>query len=160
MKLRIHAAASAAVAAITTVIFATVAMPAMRLQSTHTHTEQPEVVMAVAPIFPPVAVASNTSGRVVIEVQVDAKGTVSMAKIVDGDALFRQGKIYEATARRWRFAAAKDGAGLRTARLTFVFKIMPNNTPSAELTSVFMPPYQVEVRHKPFEPVVDKQASK
>jgi TonB family protein len=158
MKLRIHALASAAVAAITTIIFVAVAMPAVSLQSTST--KQPEVVMAVAPIFPPVAVASNTSGRVVVEVQINAEGNVSMAKIVDGDTLFRQGKIYESTARRWRFAAAKAGSDLRTARLTFVFRIMPNDTPPAELTSVFMPPYQVEVRHRPFEPVVDKQSSK
>jgi TonB family protein len=156
MKLRIHTAARGTVTAITTVIFVAVTMPAVHLQSTNTHIEQPEVVIAVAPIFPPAAVASNTSGRVVVEVQVDAEGNVSLAKIVDGDALFRQGKIYESTARRWRFAAAKDGSGLRTARLTFVFRIMPNDTPPIELTSVFMPPYQVEVRHKPFEPVVDK----
>jgi TonB family protein len=159
MKLSINAA-NAAVAAITTVIFATVTVSAVRLQSTPIYTEQPEVMMAVAPIFPPAAVASNTSGKVVIEVQVDATGAVSMAKIVDGDALFRAGKIYETTARRWRFAVAKDGASLRTARITFVFKIMPKDTPPDDLTSVFIPPYQVEVRHKPFEPVVDKQTSK
>lgn len=160
MKSRINEVTITALAVIATVIFAAVAMPEERFQSTRTHTEQPELILAVAPIFPPVAVASNTSGRVVIEVKVDAEGTVSTAQIIDGDTLFRQGKIFEETARRWRFAAAKDRAGLRTAHLTFVFRIMSKNTPSAELTSVFMPPYQVEVRHKPFEPVVDKQASK
>jgi hypothetical protein len=159
MRLSINTAI-ATLAAITTV-FAAVTASVVRIQSTNTNTEQPAVVLAVAPIFPPAAVASNTSGRVVIEVQIDVTGAVSMAKIVDGDVLFRQGKIYEATALRWRFAADKNGAGLRTARLTFVFRIMPKETPPAELTSVFMPPYKkVEVRHKPFEPVVDKQVSK
>lgn len=119
--------------------------------------EQPAVVMAVAPDFPPTAVASNTSGKLVIEVQVNTTGMVTEAKVVEGHALFRAAKkFYEATARRWRFAAASEGAGLRTARLTFVFKIMSKDTPPDELTSIFMPPYQVEVRHKPFEPVIDK----
>ncbi len=152
--------AGAVVAAMATIIIATVTAFAVRFQSTSTDTAQPAVVMAIAPIFPPVAVASNTSGKVVVEVQVDAAGTVTAAKIIEGDLLFRQGKIYEATAQRWRFATAKDGTSLRTARLTFVFRIMPKDTLPADLTSVFMPPYQVEVRHKPFEPVVDKQSSK
>jgi hypothetical protein len=139
-------------------MLATVTVLAVHLQPPPI--EQPAVVAAVAPIFPPVAVASNTSGKAVIEVQVDTTGIVTGAKIIEGDLLFRQGKIYAATARRWRFAAAKGGAGLRTAQLTFVFKIMTKDTPPDELTAVFIPPYQVEVRHKPFVPVIDRQASK
>jgi TonB family protein len=131
---------------------------AVRFQSTSG--EQPTVVEAVAPVFPPAAIASNTSGKAVIEVQIDASGTVSSAKIVEGDPLFRQGKIYEETARRWQFAAAHNSTGMRTARLTFAFRIMSKDTAPAELTTVFMPPYQVEVRHRPFEPVIDKSGSR
>lgn len=159
MRVNINTASLVVVAGVTTIMLATVTVFAVRLQSPPI--EQPAVVTAVAPAFPPSAVLSNTSGKLVVEVQVDAAGIVTEAKVVEGDTLFRAGKkIYEATARRWRFAKAKGGAGLRTARLTFVFKIMTKDTPPDELTAVFMPPYQVEVRHKPFVPVIDRQASK
>jgi len=139
------------------IILAVAIIFAMRSESQSL--EPPGVVTAVAPIFPPAAVASNTSGQVVIEVKINAEGGVTSAKIVDGHPLFRQGKIYEETARHWRFAPAKDGMAMRTARLTFSFSIMPKNTSATELTTVFTPPYQVEVRHKPFDPVIDKQAN-
>jgi TonB family protein len=119
-------------------------------------TEQPAVITAVAPTFPPMAVASNTSGRAVIEVEVNAAGEVISTHIVDGHPLFRQTTNFmESVARRWRFAPATNGADVRTAKLTFIFSIVPKGTPESERTPVFTPPYQVEVKHLPFEPVVD-----
>jgi TonB family protein len=117
-------------------------------------TEQPAVITAVAPTFPPIAVASNTSGKAVIEVEINAAGEVTSTRIIDGHPLFRRATNFmEAVAKRWRFAPA-NGAGVRTAKLTFIFSIVPKGTPESERTPVFTPPYQVEVKHLPYEPVV------
>lgn len=115
--------------------------------------DQPAVVSAVAPAYPVLAVASNTSGKVEIEVEVNAAGEVASVRTVDGHLLLRQAA--ENTARRWRFAPDASALKARTVVLIFVFRIMQKDTGPDELTTVFMPPYQVEVRHRPFEPVVD-----
>ena len=115
--------------------------------------QQPEVVSAVAPIFPPVAVGSRTSGVVRIEVIVGANGTVSAAQIIDGPELLQRVVAVTNTARRWRFAPASDTKQHRVA-LTFGFRLMPRETPPVDLTPVFMPPYHVEVRHTEPEPIV------
>lgn len=116
-------------------------------------TEQLTVASAVAPAYPLMAVASNTSGKVVVEAQVNATGKVTSARAINGHPLLSQAA--ENAARHWRFTPAASDAGTRTVVLIFVFRIMPKGTAIDELTPVFMPPYQVEVRHRPFEPVVD-----
>ncbi|MEK6409775.1 MAG: TonB family protein [Acidobacteriota bacterium] len=107
----------------------------------------------MAPAYPVLAVTSNTSGKVEIEVEVNAAGEVASVRTVDGHLLLRQAA--ENTARRWRFAPDASALKARTVVLIFVFRIMQKDTGPDELTTVFMPPYQVEVRHRPFEPVVD-----
>lgn len=116
--------------------------------------DEPAVIMAVAPVVPPVAVASNSSGEVIVEAMVDAMGVVASAHTISGHPLLRQVRTFEETARRWRFAPSTDGVSTHTVRLTFAVRIMPKDTPPAELATVFMPPYKVEVRHLPLEPIV------
>lgn len=111
--------------------------------------EQPSVLIAVTPVFPATAVATNTSGTVLIEVEINAAGEVTSARSVSGHPLLR--KSAENAARRWRFASA---ANARTVLLTFTFRIVPNDTSPEELTSVFTPPYQVEVRHQAYKPII------
>lgn len=113
---------------------------------------RPTVASAVAPAYPVLAVVSNTSGTVEVQVKVNTTGEIIFARSVNGHPLLRQKA--EDTAKRWRFVAVDAGTGVRLASLTFVFRIMPKETAEDDLTSTFMPPYQVEVRHKPFEPVV------
>lgn len=117
--------------------------------------DQPSVISAVAPIFPPTAIAANINGSVVVEVKIDMSGKVTATQIIEGHPLLRQVRSFEDTARRWQFNQVTRGDALRSARLTFVFRIMPKETPTDELTPVYTPPYQVEVRHRPFVPVVD-----
>ena len=112
-----------------------------------------KVVTAVAPVFPPIVVASNTSGNVVIEVNIDRAGHVTSTRVIDGHPLLRKIKSIEDTASRWRFIPASENTP-RTVRLTFAFEITPKGTPANELTPVFIPPYKVEVRHIPLEPIV------
>ena len=115
--------------------------------------DQPSVVSAAAPAYPVLAVASNTGGTVKLEVEINAAGEVTSVRTIDGHSLLRQ--TAERTARRWRFAPDAGALKARTVVLTFVFRIMPMNTGAEELTPMFIPPYEVEVRHQPFKPVVD-----
>lgn len=103
----------------------------------------PEVVQAYSAIYPDVAAAVRASGGVVVEVKIDSRGMVTSTRILEGIPLL--GSAAEKSARRWVFAPeAKQKE--RTARLTFIFKIMPYDTPADELVTIFKPPYQIEVR--------------
>lgn len=67
-----------------------------------------KVVTAVAPVFPPIVVASNTSGNVVIEVKIDRAGHVTSTGVIEGHPLLRKIKSIEDTALRWRFIPATE----------------------------------------------------
>jgi TonB family protein len=129
------------------------AMMGLVISQESTSIERPAVASAVAPPYPVLAVASNTSGTVAVEVKVNASGEVISVRSVGGHPLLRQQA--ENTARRWRFIPAVNNSSVRAATLTFVFRIMLKETAADDLTPVFTPPYQIEVRHRPFEPVVD-----
>lgn len=111
--------------------------------------EQPKVIAAVAPVYPPIATAVGASGTVLIEVEVNAAGAVTAARGVSGHPLLRRSA--ESSARHWVFTSA---ATTRTVCLTFVFRIVPKETAEDELTPIFTPPYQVEVRSRPAAPIV------
>ena len=104
-------------------------------------TPAPAVGEAVAPIYPELAFVGRIAGSVVVEIRVSERGEVSEAAIVEGDALLRQSSLD--AARLWRFQAQ---AGGRELKLIFSYKLMPKNTPEAQLGAVFRPPYTVEVR--------------
>jgi TonB family protein len=108
-----------------------------------TSAQEPAVTTAVAPIFPRLASTVNASGNVLVEVKIDRTGSVVSKSVIGGHPLF-----YEAAqnaAQFWRFAASA-GEESRTVRLTFVFSLLTDAT-ETELTPVFTPPYQVEVKH-------------
>jgi TonB family protein len=105
--------------------------------------DQPEVVAAVAPIFPAIAAAAKASGDVIVEVKIDQKGTVFSAHAVEGHPLLQ--KVCEATARRWKFVAAKDSKSARAVRLTFTFRVVDDMAPEIDRTPVFLPPYKIEL---------------
>jgi len=134
------------------IIISAAMVPAMRPVSSSTK-QRPAVASAVAPAYPVLAVASNTSGTVEVEVEVNAAGEVISARSINGHPLLREKA--ENTARRWRFIPADNDASVRLATLIFIFRIMPKETTADDLTPTFTAPYQVEVRHRPFEPVVD-----
>jgi hypothetical protein len=117
---------------------------------TEQSSQSPPVVKAVAPAFIPFVFGKPGSMTTVVEVKVDSDGKVSEAHIVEF-SLFRD-KSFEETAKKWVFAPVPDVKQERTARLTFVLRIMPKYTHWDELTTIFTPPYQVEVRHEIFNP--------
>ncbi len=105
----------------------------------------PVVTMAVVPTYPLTALHSHTSGKAVIEVKINSEDSVISAEKISGPALLVGGAKY--TARRWKFAAATDGRSARVVRLSFVYHLVPRDTPIEELSAVFRPPYQVEITH-------------
>jgi len=108
----------------------------------------PVVEEAVAPDYPAAAVQAGAGGTVAVEARVSERGTVVSATAVEGHALLRQASVE--AARLWRFAA-QPAAG--AVRLSFSFRLMPKDTPQAQLGAVFRPPYTVEVRKTAAEKV-------
>jgi len=107
-------------------------------------TNQPKVILAVAPTYFPLALSSHTSGEVVIEVKIDSKGLVTDARGLSGKPILIADSKY--VARRWKFEPSEDSA-VRTARLTFVYRLVPKETPIEELLPIFKLPYRVEIAH-------------
>jgi hypothetical protein len=96
-------------------------------------------------------------GQSVVEVRVSSAGAVVSAKCVGGSPDFPWGDhSFEQAAMRWRFSPVADGAQERTLKVTFVLRIMPKGTRDDELTPIYTSPYQMEVRHKVFEPPINQ----
>jgi hypothetical protein len=110
--------------------------------------DDPSVISAVAPPYPMFvrggAGAFDLSGKIFVQVSIDEMGAVSAARGLNGAPLLRQ--VAEKAAKRWKFASVVNGAGVRTARLHFIFRTMPRGTSDEELSPIFTPPYSVEVR--------------
>jgi hypothetical protein len=112
--------------------------------------DQPVVVLAIVPNYSPLALSTQSSGEVLIEVRIDSKGSVTDARGISGKPILIGVSKY--VARRWKFALS-DNAGVRTARLTFVYRLVPKGTPLEDLLPVFKPPYRVEIAHVIPDPV-------
>ena len=92
---------------------------------------------------------SYNGGDPVVEAQVDTAGKVTSVKVLKGHPALRQSA--EEAARLWEFAATGNSTIARRAQLTFVFSYITlshGKVPSIDLTPVFMPPYQVEVKRE------------
>jgi len=103
---------------------------------------------AVAPAYPSPAVEGGIAGIVTVEARVSEAGTVVSAAVAEGHAMLRQASLE--AARLWRFPAQPAS---HDVKLTFLFRLMPKNTPEAQLGAVFRPPYTVEVRKTAAEKV-------
>ena len=107
--------------------------------------EPPAVLAAVAPFYPKLSLP-NTSGSVMVEVTIDARGNVAGAKAMNGHPLLQIPSVE--AAKSWRFAPASDGSIERRARLMFEYPLVPAGTPENELWPVYKPPYGIEVKHR------------
>lgn len=105
--------------------------------------EQPKVVNASVPTYPPIAAAVHAFGKVVIEVEINAKGEVTHAQALSGHPLLY--KASEEAAKRWLFESVTERESQRTLKLTFEFK-NPNEA-SCKGKSVFINPYYVEITY-------------
>jgi len=108
--------------------------------------EQPSVMRAVVPVFPHHATEMGpwAMGSVILEAQVNHKGDVIDVHAVSGHPLLY--KVSENAIRRWLFAPCSDKSKARSVRLKFIFKLMDEGTAEEDLSPIFTPPYQIEVR--------------
>ena len=102
-----------------------------------------DVKSAVAPDYPPIAITANVSGDVAVRATIGANGEVLETEFVSGHTLLHKSALD--AARRWKFGVA---ATETKVQLTFSFRMMPRDTPPEAMTSVFEPPYHIEVRGK------------
>jgi hypothetical protein len=114
-------------------------------QTRETSEDLPNVVVAVAPSYFPLALSSHTSGEVVIEVKINSLGAVTSADAISGNPVLVGGS--RQVARRWKFVSISDEKRIRTARITFVYRLVAKDTPIDELFPIFKPPYRVEIAH-------------
>ena len=116
--------------------------------------ESPAVIAAVAPTaYPAIALSANARGEVIIEVQVDTGGNVESAKVISGHPLLQ--RVSEAAARQWKFSSDERASKARIVRLTFAYREADKSpTPKLhEFTTVFLPPYKVEIQVHPGMPI-------
>jgi TonB family protein len=100
---------------------------------------QPQVVRAVAAIYPHIAAVAGASGTTSVDIEINASGAVKSVRIVAGPRIL--GKVAEKSARQWVFAPTKEAGGIRVARLIYVFRLMPANTAPEDIVAVFNPPF-------------------
>lgn len=64
--------------------------------------EPPQLISRVTPVFPPMARTMKASGKVVVALTVRPDGSVSNAKIIDGNPVFHDSVL--AAVRRWKYS--------------------------------------------------------
>jgi len=101
------------------------------------------VVNAVAPDYPVLAAASNTFGDADVAVTIDKSGRVSSAILQRGNLLFKA-SVLDA-ANRWKF---EPSGSSHQVTLRFSFRLMAKESPDGDVTPIFVPSYQIEVRHR------------
>src|SRR3954449_1401500 len=79
-----------------------------------------EVVSAVAPVYPAIALAAHGSGDVVVVTDINKSGDVTSAPVLSGHNLLQ--KISVEAARRWKFSTSNEDH--RQVELTFTFRIV------------------------------------
>jgi Gram-negative bacterial TonB protein C-terminal len=105
---------------------------------------EPGPVKAVAPVYPLIALTAGISGTVTVEAQVDQQGIVTSIRTLDGPELLRP--VSERAASRWRFESSSEASATRAKQLSFVFALMPRESRSEELVTIFLPPYRIEIK--------------
>jgi len=108
------------------------------------------VTMAVAPSFPPAALALPKGDDAIVEVTISPKGEVESAKPMQGSRLLYAASL--AAAKKWHFQAADQQSKVL---LTFSFRLLPQDALAEDATVIFMPPYRVEIRKKMPSPTIN-----
>jgi TonB family protein len=107
--------------------------------------EIPSVKAAVAPEYPPIAVAGRVSGVVTVRVAIDDSGAVIQASVLQGHPMLKEAALD--AAKKWRFEAGSAA----TISLKFDFTVLPEKA-AQESEITFLPPDEIEVRKRPVEP--------
>ncbi|MCC6487563.1 MAG: hypothetical protein IT364_08675 [Candidatus Hydrogenedentes bacterium] len=102
---------------------------------------------AIVPIYPALAVQARVSGEVVATLNIDAAGTVRSVSCTEGNRLLCR-LLDRETMSGWLFSPAIGSESRRTIAVKLRFQLMPTGTRAQELTPIFFPPYEVEVRRE------------
>src|SRR5207302_7267352 len=77
-----------------------------RVKTQESSLEQPQVLRAVAAIYPHIAAVAGASGTTTIDVEIGSNGTVKSVRVVTGARIL--GKVAERSARQWVFAPTNE----------------------------------------------------
>lgn len=105
-----------------------------------------EVVSAVSPRYPPIALAARAEGRVLVEVTVDDRGQPVATKSFEGHPLLRNAA--EESALLWRFNPTSEGGSPREVRVYFDFRIEAVEATKAETAAKLTGPNQYELIYR------------
>ncbi len=113
----------------------------------------PSPVRVIVPKYPIMVLARSKPKQtelVQVDVEIDNDGKVQSARVIKGFP--NHAAVSKEAALSWRFNTFQGKPEIRKASLMFVFRIMPPNTPAKDLTTIFTPPYEVEIRTEWFDP--------
>jgi hypothetical protein len=110
-----------------------------------------DVIAAIAPVFAHDSYLTGSSGKIQIEAEVSSGGDVTGTRLLESSGPNLR-KDSENAARQWKFSPASNS---RKCTITFYYRIMPDQTPEEELTSVFHYPLEFEVRSKAKPPILE-----
>jgi TonB family protein len=110
------------------------------------------VKAAVAPLYPPIAVAARAVGDVVVRVSVGPDGSVLHAEVVSGPRILQQSATEAAV--KWKFEASDPATTSRSSQIKFSYVLLPEDA-KEESETVFLPPDAVVLRHRPEKPTVN-----
>src|SRR5262245_54718768 len=115
---------------------------------------EPSVVRAVPAIYPILAAVARMSDTVIVEVTINADGTVAEATTIQGHEVFTVAA--ERSARQWMFDSLVDPNHSRKVRITYTFKLITGTSNPEDLLPVFMPPFSLEIRGMNPDYIYDK----
>jgi TonB family protein len=110
------------------------------------------VKAAVAPHYPPIAVAARIDGDVVLRVAVGPDGSVLHAVVVSGPKILQQSATE--AAEKWKFEASDPATTTRSSEIKFSYVLLSEDA-KEESETVFLPPDAVVLKHRPAKPTVN-----
>jgi TonB family protein len=109
------------------------------------------VKAAVAPHYPPIAVAARVGGDVTVRVAVGADGSVLRVQVVGGPKMLQQSATE--AARKWKFEASDSIKADRSSDVTFSYVLLSEDAVEESETE-FLPPNTVVLKRRPAKPTV------
>jgi len=94
--------------------------------------------------FPTILISAVEEAETTVEVLVGEDGRVRSIGEVKAPAILR--RTLSETARKWRFLPVKKDIGVRKIELVFVLTMISSDAKSEELSTIFRPPYEIEIK--------------
>jgi TonB family protein len=116
--------------------------------------QQPSVSVraAVAPFYPPIAVAARIGGDVVVRVEIGINGAVVHAEVASGPKPLQQSAIE--AAEKWKFEKTSRANSIRISLIKFSYALLSEDD-KEESETVFLPPDVVVLKCRPAKPTVN-----